>query len=283
MSQNPIIDVLLATYRPQAAMLKAQVDSIRAQRGVDVNLICHEDEEGIGACLNFSRLLDKSTAEYVAFSDQDDVWRKDKLARSMEKMRELERQFGKDVPLLVFTDATVVDADLNELGPSLFRWSKINPTRTKPGQLALQNVANGNTMLFNAALREKAKPIPDDAFMHDHWIMLVAAVFGQIGYVPESTVLYRQHGRNVIGGSKVGVGYFVRKLAGGRTALRNRLYANVRQSKAFVARYGESAPPALRALASIEGKSWAFRVATLLRHRIFKFGLLRNIGTWLLV
>ena len=278
-----MIDVLLAAYRPDGNFLEAQVSSIRAQEGVSVNLVVREDVEDVGACGNFAKLLDESDAEYVAFSDQDDVWRKDKLARSMEKMRELERRYGRDVPLLVFTDATVVDADLNELSPSLFKWTRIDPTRTRPEQLALQNVANGNTMLFNAALREKARPIPGDAFMHDHWVMLVASAFGHVGYVSEPTVLYRQHGRNVIGGAKVGVGYFARKLAGGRAALRSRLYANVRQCRAFVERYGESSPPALRALASIEGKPWAFRVATLIRHRIFKFGLLRNLGTWLLI
>ena len=278
-----MIDVLLAAYRPDRHFLDAQIASIRAQEGVSVNLVVREDVEGVGACGNFAKLLDESDAEYVAFSDQDDVWRKDKLARSMEKMRELERQYGKDAPLLVFTDATVVDADLNELSPSLFKWTKIDPTRTKPEHLALQNVANGNTMLFNAALREKARPIPGDAFMHDHWIMLVASVFGHVGYVPEPTVLYRQHGRNVIGGAKVGIEYFARKMLDGRTALRKRLYENVHQCRAFVERYGESSPPALRALASIEDKPWAFRVATLIRHRIFKFGLLRNLGTWLLI
>ena len=69
-----MIDVLLATYRPQEAMLKAQVESIRAQTGVEVNLIRREDTEGLGACGNFSALLSESRAEYVAFSDQDDVW-----------------------------------------------------------------------------------------------------------------------------------------------------------------------------------------------------------------
>ena len=44
-----MIDVLLATYRPDPAMLKAQIDSIRAQRGVEVNVIRREDESGSGS------------------------------------------------------------------------------------------------------------------------------------------------------------------------------------------------------------------------------------------
>ena len=42
-----MIDVLLATYRPQEAMLKAQVESIRAQTGVEVNLIRREDNSAV--------------------------------------------------------------------------------------------------------------------------------------------------------------------------------------------------------------------------------------------
>ena len=278
-----MVDVLLATYRPDARFLEAQLSSIRAQEGVDVNLVVREDVEGLGACANFAKLLDASKSEYVAFADQDDVWRKDKLLRSMGKMRELEKAYGSETPMLVFTDSTVVDGDMRELCPSLFKWTKIDPSRLKPEQLVLQNVANGNTMLFNAALREKAKPIPDNAFMHDHWIMLVASVFGGIGFLRESTVFYRQHGRNVIGGSKVAAGYFARKALGGRASLRKRLYANIHQCQAFVDRYGESAPRSLRALASIEGRPWPLRVATLVRHRIFKFGLLRNFGTFLTI
>ena len=35
--------------------------------------------------------------------------------------------------------------------------------------------------------------------MHDWWLALVAAAFGHIGYVPEPTALYRQHGANDTG------------------------------------------------------------------------------------
>ena len=277
-----MIDVLLAAYRPRTLELSNQQASVCRQKGVDVNLIVRKDDAGAGACANFALLLSMSTSEYAAFSDQDDVWLEDKLAKSMAKMKELESEYGKDVPLLVFTDAKVVDSDLNILDESLFNRTKIDPRRLRPEQLILQNAGNGNTMLFNAALREKAKPIPENAFMHDHWIALVASVFGKTVCLNEPTLLYRQHDRNVLGGSKVGVLYYFKKLYGGVSAVRKRLLAYIRQAEAFALRYPD-APECFTACIGFEKRNWFVRRWLLLRHGIFKNGLLRNIGVFLLI
>lgn len=278
-----MIDVLLATCKPDPAALKAQLDSIRAQRGVEVNLIRREDPGGDGARGNFAALLAESTAEYVAFADQDDVWMDDKLERSMAKMRELEERWGRDAPLMVYTDAAVVDAELAPLDASLFHRIKVDPLRTRPEQLAVQNVAYGNTILMNAALRKLANPIPEKAFMHDSWVTLVAGVFGHMACLREPTLLYRQHGGNAIGGRKVGPGYFVGLARGGRGALRERFYANVRQVEAFVERFGDKAPASFRALAELDRRCRPARAWTLVRHGFFKNGFLRNLGMLLVV
>lgn len=278
-----MIDVLLAIYRPKADWLKAQIDSIRAQRGVEANLICREDTVGEGACVNFAALLQESAAEYVAFADQDDVWLPDKLAKCMSKMHELERQWGVDTPLLVFSDARVVDADLKPLSDSLFRRIRVNPLRNRPRQLVFQNTAYGNTMMINAALRDLAKPIPSKAFMHDSWMMLVASVFGKVAYLDEPLLLYRQHEDNVVGGDRVGIGYFFRAIARGRVQLRVRQYANIRQVEAFVNRFGYKSPEVFRALVGFTDRPYIQRIGILLRHRILKSGIVRNLGLWAVI
>jgi len=101
-----MIHVLLATFRPDPDMLSAQVDSIRRQSGVEVNLVVREDVGGDGACSNFAALLAEqssaiSDSDYIAFSDQDDIWLDDKLAKTLDKMREMERRWGAGTPLLV--------------------------------------------------------------------------------------------------------------------------------------------------------------------------------------
>lgn len=280
--RRPVIDVLLATYRAEPNMLADQIRSIEAQRDVVVNLISREDVNGAGACANFSALLENSAARYTAFADQDDVWNEDKLVKSFEKLKELEHVYGEDTPLLVFTDAKVVDADLHELDDSLFSRTKIDPKRIKPRQLILQNVANGNTMLINESLRRLAAPIPKEAVMHDHWVMLVASVFGRIAYIPSAMLLYRQHGGNVFGGAKVDLNYYYRRIMQGISILRYRLYLNFRQAEAFALCYPD-APTCFKVCIGFEKRNWFVRRWLLLRYGIFKNGLLRNIGVFLLI
>ena len=264
------VDVLLATYRADPVWLKAQVDSIRAQEGVEVNLLCREDEAGAGAKVNFSALLAQSTADYVALSDQDDVWLPAKLSASLSKLQVMEREFGRETPLCVFCDSRLVDGELKDLGRTNVEAQGVDVAAgLRFNRLLMQNFIPGHSMIFNAALRRKAGTVPPGAMMHDVWLALVAAAFGRIGYVNEPLALYRQHGRNAlgaVGGSRSVAGF------------RERLAGNERQARAFVERFGAAAPAAARALSDFSSRGWFARRFTLVRHRLWKHGWRRNVA-----
>ena len=274
-----MIDVLLASYRPDPAMLSAQVDSIRRQKGVDVNLAVREDCEGEGPAANFSRLLARSTAPYVAFSDQDDVWHEDKLARMMECMADLEARHGRNVPALVFCDSVVTDAELRPLPGTFLSRQHVDVRRGLVlSRLLMQNFIAGNLMLFNAALREKAGEIPSAALMHDSWLAITAAAFGKIRFLDAALLAYRQHDSNALGETDAGAAHFGRRARQGVTAFRARLSANIAQAAAFVGRFGDAAPECVRALARFPRTGYMARREALVRHGLFKQGLLRNFA-----
>ena len=274
-----MIDVLLAAYRPDVALLSAQMDSIRRQKGVDVNLVVREDVAGEGPAANFSRLLAQSTAPYVALSDQDDVWHDDKLARLMDRMSELEARHGRNVPVLVFCDSVVTDAELRPLPGTFLSRQRVDVARGLALQrLLLQNFIAGNLMLFNAALREKAGEIPSAALMHDSWIALVAAAFGKIGFVDAPLLDYRQHGANALGATEADAAHCGRRAKEGVSAFRARLSANVAQAAAFADRFGESTPECVRALARFPSMDYVGRRMAIFRHGLFKQGFLRNLA-----
>ena len=115
-------------------------------------------------------------------------------------MQLMEKQYGKSKPLLVHTDLKVVDENLQLLHESFLKQqSKHGEYKNNLNVLLLQNFVTGCTMIFNNALLESAMPVPDQVYMHDWWFALVAAAYGEIGFVNKSTVSYRQHQKNVLG------------------------------------------------------------------------------------
>ena len=274
-----MIDVLLATYRPNPDWLSAQVASIRCQKGVSIRLLQREDERGEGPGANFGALLRESTADYVAFSDQDDIWLPDKMAKSMARLRELEKAYGSDTPLAVFTDGLVTDARLAPFRGTVVSRQKVDVCKGLAFErLLMQNFIAGCSLLFNAALRRKAGLIPREAIFHDYWVILVAAAFGRIGFVDEPLYLYRQHSQNTVGATTADMSHFVRRGLEGVGAFRARLWQNVVQAQAFVSRFSAEAPASAVALAHFGDMSAFERRRAMIQHSLFKQGTLRNLA-----
>ena len=274
-----VIDVLLATHRPEKDWLDAQVESIRAQEDVETNLLVREDADGAGPAANFSALLGMSKADYIAFADQDDVWMKDKLKKSLDALRGLEARWGRGTPLAVFTDAIVTDGSLNPFPGTHFARQRVDPVRgCALNRLLMQNFIPGNAMLINAALRDRAGSIPSAALMHDVWVLLTAAAFGRIGYVDEPLYLYRQHGANALGATEAGAAHAIVRAREGVSPFRARLTASVRQARAFRERFGAACPACVGALADLCDANWFVRRGRIVRHGLFKQGVLRNLA-----
>ena len=230
MSTSPPVQVLLATYNGER-FLRQQIESILAQTYTPLQILARDDgsQDGTrtileeyasasperfmlmpldattgGSKWNFVRLLQAATAEYVALADQDDVWLPDKISREMEAMQGLERKNGVEKPLLVFSDLRIVDDALWTKFESLREHQGIEPASIHELRRILsQNVVTGCTALLNRPLVQLATRMPAEAFMHDWWIALLACSFGDATAMPEPTVLYRQHGANVLGAGTV--------------------------------------------------------------------------------
>ncbi len=224
------IDIIMATYNGEK-FIEGQIDSLLNQTYNNWHLIARDDgstdktvnilykyrkrfpdkvsilenRKHSGASLNFGELLKHSTADYVMFCDQDDLWLPEKIKMSFNGILRLEDMYGMDKPLLLFTDLTVVDKCLNVLAKSFWEYEKINPDNTTINRLLVQNVVTGCTTIINKKLKDLSVPIPSDAIVHDWWTALVASVFGHIDYISVPTVLYRQHGQNDVGAKKRGL------------------------------------------------------------------------------
>ncbi|MCL2482964.1 MAG: glycosyltransferase family 2 protein [Propionibacteriaceae bacterium] len=148
---------------------------------------------------NFMSMMTTERDDYVMLCDQDDIWLPDKIELTSARMAQLEAQWGASVPCLVHTDLTVVDEDLTPTGDSFRTSTFANYDRTELKDQIIQNTATGCTIMYNRALAQLITEVPQHMVMHDWWISLIAAAFGQIGHIDDCTVLYRQHQANQIG------------------------------------------------------------------------------------
>jgi hypothetical protein len=169
----------------------------------DKIFLVKDSKTKLGSCQNFFEILKFSKSKYVMFCDQDDFWIKDKIKITLEKMNELEKIHGAHRPILLHTDLTVVNDNLQKIAKSFWKFAHLNPKDGKKlSRILVQNVVTGCTAMINRTLKNLAPTVPDDALSHDWWLALVACAFGKIESIPIPTVLYRQHEENVYGAKK---------------------------------------------------------------------------------
>lgn len=217
MSDHHEVEVALATYNG-ARFLPEFLQTVEAQTWPRVAIVASDDDssddtrgiltrssltKGVhrnpaaGIVTNFNNALANTSAPYVALADQDDTWRADKLETMMGAMRAAEEHATG--PVLVFSDLGLVDEALRPLHASFFSATDKDSRARLLADFVLGNHIPGCAMLANRALVELALPIPPQVRMHDWWIALVAAGLGQIVYVDQPLIQYRQHGDNSMG------------------------------------------------------------------------------------
>ena len=146
----------------------------------------------LGAARSFLALLSETLgAEAVAFADQDDVWLPEKLDNAVHMLAA-----AGEAPALYCARQYLVDEDLGGAHLSILH-------DQQPGFPACltQNIANGNTLVMNAAAAALVATAGYPAgSVHDWWsYIVVTACGGRILFDERPQVLYRLHKHNLIG------------------------------------------------------------------------------------
>jgi glycosyltransferase involved in cell wall biosynthesis len=142
--------------------------------------------------LSMVRLTDVES-DLFAYSDQDDVWLPEKLARSVDWFASI----PQDQPGLYFTRTMLISPNGKPLG-----YSRLFERGPSFQNALVQNIGGGNTMVFNRAAKLALAATPPDVELiaHDWWTyQIVAGVGGLVHYDPLPSIKYRQHPQNLIG------------------------------------------------------------------------------------
>lgn len=310
-----MVDILLPTYNGKR-YLGVQLDSILGQTWQDFRIIIRDDgstdgtvgiireyalkhpsrilflEGGghLGVNAAFNELMKSSSAPYIMFCDQDDVWLPDKVEVSLRSIKEMEGERDGDGtagggrsrnaprPCLAHSDLKVADEGLGVVSESFFRHARINPDKNSLNRLLAQNTVTGCAAIINRSLLDIALPVPAGVYFYDYYLALVARLFGSIRTIRRPLVLYRQHAANVVGsgGSPFSRIKNIKKI---REKMKN-VELHFSQAAALYEKFGEAMEENDRKnvlrFTGLPAESPIRKIITVFKCRFFKQGFLRS-------
>jgi glycosyltransferase involved in cell wall biosynthesis len=147
----------------------------------------------IGSTSAFFHLLNYvGVADFVAFSDQDDIWMRNKLTTSIKELAESNSE-------LVFSRREHID----DLGRVIGNSPKINRKPTC-ANAAVQNVAFGNTQVVTKKGYELIRQMGHVDVAHfDSWVFLLITSCFDVSHVDQKLIQYRLHTNNQVGLRKI--------------------------------------------------------------------------------
>lgn len=214
-----LVDILVTTYNTNEKYLKKQIESILKQTYENIKIYISDDNspnprvaeilkqyekideriklfiqpKNLGYNKNFEFLLNQSKANYIMFSDHDDIWHKEKVEKSLAKIKE------KNVDM-VYCNCRQIDEDGIVLHDDYFKYKNV-PLVDGKSKLAISRcVGIGCSQIITKSVRDKMIPFKKNFIAHD-WLAAFIANEGKgMCYIKEPLFDYRLHSTNVFGG-----------------------------------------------------------------------------------
>lgn len=213
------INILLSTFNGEK-FLSEQIESIINQTYEDWTLLIRDDgstdgtvglihnyclkderiqlidaQEGVnlGFVASFFELLKYEKADFYFFCDQDDIW----LPYKVKLMITEASKYDNKSAMMYYTDLKVVDSELHTLSESLNQDLK-GGSKVNLNSELVKNVVTGCASMINDELANLWLS-PKKISYHDYFLALAALAVGDLVFINERTVFYRQHSSNVIG------------------------------------------------------------------------------------
>lgn len=207
-----MISIAMTTYNG-AQYIKEQIESILNQTIQDFELIICDDcssdntfellqeyaskdsritalrnDKNLGFKRNFEKVIGLCKGDYIALSDQDDIWFPNHL--------EILKNAIKGKVMLSCARPIFVDENNKEL-PAKYDYIKMDYIPLSDEGIARhiflgRSSFQGASMMIRKSFFDIALPIPDGAGFHDSWFAGLACFAGGIAYVDVPVMRYRR-------------------------------------------------------------------------------------------
>ncbi|MFT5752830.1 MAG: glycosyltransferase involved in cell wall biosynthesis [Flavobacterium sp.] len=222
------ISVALCTYNGEN-YLKKQLDSILNQTiKVDEIVVCDDlstdnsivilneykekypdlfsiniNVKNLKSNKNFEKAIQLCSGDYIFLSDQDDLWRKDKVEKTLEIFKNNPSAEG------VFSNASLIDDNDNVLFDNISLWDSvyffeskiIKPIDLHRLLLLKGNYLTGATLCIKKEVKAFCFPFQtlDKIFLHDEWFAYILSERKTLFYSTENLISYRIHSNQQMG------------------------------------------------------------------------------------
>nr|WP_199158649.1 glycosyltransferase family 2 protein [Pedobacter sp. ASV2] len=208
---QPLISIALCTYNG-AEYLSQQLLSIVNQTYKNIEIVIVDDcstdntieivksftkdfsqvkfyqnTKNLGFNKNFEKAIQLTTGDYVAISDQDDIW-------ELNKLELLYNNIGNN--WLIFSNSAFIDEKNNPINKTLIEPSfKLGKRDFR--SLLFYNFVTGHTALFARTFFPYIFPIPSSGY-YDWWMGFIALYHKKIVYLNKTLTLHRIHNNSVM-------------------------------------------------------------------------------------
>ncbi len=210
MKEEPLISVALCTYNGEK-FISQQLDSILCQtyRHLEIIIVddcstddtfdivssyarkdprikCFKNEANQGFNKNFEYAIKLTTGEFIAISDQDDIWLPQKMELLLNNIND---------KWLIFSNSSYIN-DRNETIPGEIL-NNFNLEINNYKGILLANFITGHTTLFKREFLDYFLPLPQEGF-YDWWMGFVALYHQKAIFLDEVLTQYRIHESSVM-------------------------------------------------------------------------------------
>lgn len=208
-NSNPLVSVVVCTYNGEK-YIALQLDTVLQQTYANLEIIIVDDastdntknileqyrakdnriklffnDTNLGYNKNFEKGIGFAAADYIAISDQDDIWELNKIEIMINNW-----PHGALFVYSLSGDFWGNDFENRMPAPKVF-YSDINDTH----KLVFNSPVHGHACMFKKELMKQCVPFPADIF-YDWWMSMHAASMGTIGCIPQTLTWHRVHDKN---------------------------------------------------------------------------------------
>ena len=164
------------------------------------------NEINLRSSKNFEKAISLTTGDYIFLADQDDIWRNDKVEKTIEVFSKNSSAEG------VFSNANFINEDSKPIFNEISLWESVcffhesikQPSDLRKSLIQISNFLTGATLCIKKEVKKFGIPfLITESFIHDEWLAYILTQRNTLFFSTENLISYRLHENQQLGVRKI--------------------------------------------------------------------------------